>query len=111
MSDADDLQHRILQISQRYLERTLTELRSLAALVDAVKRGEARLKDIQALAHKIHGSAAVFGFDAMSVCAGRLEHAVDGDPKLDADLLVRIEEALRELSQAVHEAAAARGLE
>lgn len=73
-----ELQRQLAQISVRYLQRTLMELPQLEAAFADLRSGDtSKLEDIRQLAHKFHGSGGMFGYDAISEEAGRLEQRVD----------------------------------
>jgi len=62
------------QIGTRYLGRTLGEMRRMQGLLQEVVGGSAAmLKDLEHLAHKIHGSGAMFGFELLSERAAEIE--------------------------------------
>src|SRR5262245_59434715 len=75
MSDADKLKQQLDSIGARYITRTLGEMERLKELAQQALNGApAAFKDVEHLAHKIHGSGAMFGFDRLSECAGEIEH-------------------------------------
>ena len=75
MSDQERLTQQMAQIGSRYILRTLGELQRMQELLQNVLSGSpAHLKDLEHLAHKIHGSGAMFGFDRVSDHAGEIEH-------------------------------------
>lgn len=79
MSDPSDDQNKLRQqldsIGVRYITRTLGEMSRLKELSQQALNGSpAAFKDVEHLAHKIHGSGAMFGFDRLSECAGEVEH-------------------------------------
>ena len=79
MSDAtgsqDKLKQQLDSIGARYIARTLGEMDRLKEVSQQALNGSpAAFKDVEHLAHKIHGSGAMFGFDRLSECAGEVEH-------------------------------------
>jgi HPt (histidine-containing phosphotransfer) domain-containing protein len=107
MDEHDELQQKIADIANRYIQRTLGELTSLRELVEQLRGGNpGAIKDIEHLAHKIYGSGSMFGFEAVSEQARELELAAkdSADPKL----LERVEMYATSLQQQVEAAAAAR---
>jgi HPt (histidine-containing phosphotransfer) domain-containing protein len=75
MSDADELKQKLNSIGDRYIARTLGEMARLTEMSQqALSGASASFKDVEHLAHKIHGSGAMFGFDSLSECAGEVEH-------------------------------------
>jgi HPt (histidine-containing phosphotransfer) domain-containing protein len=78
MSDAtssqDKLKKQLDSIGARYIARTLGEMGGLKETSrQALNGSPAAFKDVEQLAHKIHGSGAMFGFDRLSECAGEVE--------------------------------------
>ncbi len=74
MNEDDKLQQQIADIGARYLKRTLGELEELRALLQAAQGGsDDALLQLGRMAHKIHGSGAMFGFDAVSERAYDIE--------------------------------------
>ena len=74
MSNDIDLPRKMAEIGARYIARTLTELGDLERMVRQLPSGgNATLKEIESLAHRIRGSGAVFGFAALSDAAGVME--------------------------------------
>ena len=75
LSDQDKLKQQLDSIGVRYITRTLGEMARLKELSQQALNGSpAAFKDVEHLAHKIHGSGAMFGFDRLSECAGEVEH-------------------------------------
>lgn len=74
MSNADDLQERMLELGHRYLERTEREVVELTALVSRITEGgDSVYQQIEVLAHRIRGSGAMFGFSSVSDAAAAME--------------------------------------
>lgn len=99
-------------IADRYLKRTLGDAEQLQVLVVKALGGDGEcVKQSEQLAHKIHGSGAMFGFDALSEYAGRIErlvaqHAADLNP-----VASELSALAKQLLQAVHAAAVERGVD
>jgi HPt (histidine-containing phosphotransfer) domain-containing protein len=75
MNDEDRLKQQMAQIGTRYLGRTLGEMQRMHELLQSALNGSpAMMKDLEHLAHKIHGSGAMFGFDLVSDHAAQIEH-------------------------------------
>ena len=75
MSDEERLKQQMAQIGTRYLGRTLGEMQRMRELLQSALNGSpALLKDLEHLAHKIHGSGAMFGFELVSDQAAQVEH-------------------------------------
>lgn len=86
ITDNPDVQKRMAELGQRYLERTVGELGQLQTFIEEVSHGDAdSLKNIEVLAHRIRGSGAMFGFDLMSDVAGEIE-LLAADAKLGLQL-------------------------
>jgi len=75
MNEQDRLRQQMAQIGARYIARTAGELQRMRELLQqALGDAPAMMKDLEHLAHKIHGSGAMFGFDRVSDQAGEIEH-------------------------------------
>jgi HPt (histidine-containing phosphotransfer) domain-containing protein len=111
MRDDEKLQQQIADIGTRYLRRTLGELTQLRECLLSVRaQSPDALKQLERMAHKIHGSGAMFGFDAVSERANDIEQlAASGQG--DAATLDRLDELLRALTEEVVKEARARGVE
>jgi chemotaxis protein histidine kinase CheA len=69
-----EMERRMAELGQRYLERTTGELDELRGLVAKIPEGaEGTYKAIEVLSHRIRGSGAMFGFDLVSDVAGEIE--------------------------------------
>lgn len=109
MSDAEKLRQQLQDIGTRFLQRTLRELEPLEELRRRLQAGDRTcLPEIQRLAHRIHGSGAMFGFDAISSHAREIE-LLAGSDAVGADLMLRLESRLVALKNAAQAAAAMRG--
>jgi chemotaxis protein histidine kinase CheA len=74
MSIDTDMRRKMAEIGARYIARTLTELGDLERMVSQLPAGgNATLRQIEVLAHRIRGSGAVFGFAKLSDAAGVME--------------------------------------
>jgi HPt (histidine-containing phosphotransfer) domain-containing protein len=103
---------KLAEIGSRYLKRTQGEMPELRRLLDAAVAGDAAaFHQIGRLAHRIHGSGAMFGFGELSQVAGRLEHRVDGSVGPDFQKsLDKIRVDVDELEKKVQAAAIGRGV-
>jgi HPt (histidine-containing phosphotransfer) domain-containing protein len=109
MDERDELHQKIADIGGRYIRRTAGEIAGLRDLIAKARAGDAvACKDIEHLAHKIYGSGAMFGFEAVSEQARALELAARDmtDPGRIDDL----QEHAERLEQTVQAALQARGL-
>jgi HPt (histidine-containing phosphotransfer) domain-containing protein len=69
-----ELQEKIAQIAQRYLDRVPGEVEKLQEMIGQAASGNADiLGDLEALAHRIHGGGAMLRFEEISDRAGVLE--------------------------------------
>lgn len=74
MNENDQLQQQIADIGTRYLKRTLGEIEELRTLLQAAHGGsDDAVVQLGRMAHKIHGSGAMFGFDTVSERAYDIE--------------------------------------
>jgi HPt (histidine-containing phosphotransfer) domain-containing protein len=65
---------RIEVLAEKFLQRTAEQLVSMRELLGQVAAGDpTAVRSIQELAHKIHGSGAMFGFPLLSDCGSDLE--------------------------------------
>ena len=109
MDERDELQQKIADIGGRYIQRTAGEIAGLRDMIAKVRAGNAAAgKDIEHLAHKIYGSGAMFGFDAVSDQARVLELA-ERDAT-DPGMVDQLQEHADKLEQTVQAALRARGL-
>ena len=116
MDSQEKLRQQMAQIGNRYLVRTLGELEKLKELIgEAVGGSNTVLREVEHLAHKIHGSGAMFGFDAVSDSAGVIEHAAarlsgrdaaaEYSSLSDAELRRRLDEGVTQLEAVTKSAA------
>ncbi|HWK49826.1 MAG TPA: Hpt domain-containing protein [Steroidobacter sp.] len=76
---ADELRAKMAQIAGRYIERVTRELVQLQGLVEDATGGNLEVvREIEGLAHRMHGSGAMLQFDEISGCAGELERLAAG---------------------------------
>jgi HPt (histidine-containing phosphotransfer) domain-containing protein len=69
---------KLAAIRQTFLQRTKGELALLLETLERVQAGDSSaLVQLKSLAHRIHGSAAMFDFAAMSESAGQLEDLLE----------------------------------
>ncbi|MBV9969873.1 MAG: Hpt domain-containing protein [Xanthobacteraceae bacterium] len=112
------LSEHVKALADKFLQRTAGQIlvfqQQLAALA-AGDRGV--LTPIAEVAHKIHGSGAVFGFPAISESAGKLEElserlaaesGFEGEPPV-LQWSQQLTECVAELSAALHEAVRSAG--
>jgi len=122
MNEQERLKQQMAVIGARYIARTLGELQRLEELLpQALGESPAHMKDLEHLAHKIHGSGAMFGFDRVSDQAGEIEHIAgviqrqQGPERFlnmgRAELEARLREAVEKLRDATRTAAIERGID
>jgi HPt (histidine-containing phosphotransfer) domain-containing protein len=110
MNEEEKLQAQIQDIGNRYLQRTLGELPRLRELLQQARAGDAEaLAQSGRIVHKVHGSGAMFGFDAISDQARELEVLI-GEQRAAQDFWPRVDSSLAQLDVLVHTAASARGV-
>jgi HPt (histidine-containing phosphotransfer) domain-containing protein len=110
MTASDPFQAGLLRIRQRFLQNLDTQADNIFRLLEALGKPEtdrATSAEIQAIAHKLHGTAKTVGFDAIGTKAAKAESSAEmvisaaGTPDVTAlrshldDLLDEIEDALR----------------
>lgn len=118
MSDADSdakvrLREQIADLASKFLERSRVQAEKLCELNDRLRAGDASgIALIHEIAHKIHGSGAMFGFTAVSERAEQIERITQGllgdicapAPQISLGLA----ESIRQLTSAIEAAAAGR---
>lgn len=110
-NEENRLQQQIADIGTRYLRRTLGELAQLHTHLEQARSGAAdAVKEIERMAHKIHGSGAMFGFDAVSERADLLER-VAAEGRGDSEFLQRLESGIAALEAQVKQDAQTRGIQ
>lgn len=111
MTENDEpLQQQLDEIAGRFLERTLSEVPNMQAQIERLRRGAPdALKTLQQLAHRIYGSGAMFGFEAIGNKAHEIE-MIAAAGEIDPQKLQLMEALLAEIDSAVRSAAQARGL-
>lgn len=110
MNDAAAMRGQLTEIGDRFLRRTLGEVARLHALLDELRAGQpGALKEIEVLAHRIHGSGAMFGFEALSDAAEQCERIAETGAQ-DPEIADRIEASLAVVEMHLAAAARERGL-
>lgn len=103
MNEDEKLQQQIADIALRYLKRTLGEIEQLRTCLDQARRGSSEsFQVLGRLAHKIHGSGAMFGFDSVSERAYEIEQLAASDaPRVEAlaASLAALEQEIRKQAQ------------
>jgi HPt (histidine-containing phosphotransfer) domain-containing protein len=117
VSDKDRMQQeQIAAIGARYLQRTLAELprlRELCAHIESDASAAAPggvLQEIERMTHKIYGSGAMFGFEAISERAREAE-LLALDRITDVQSLTRLRDCIAALDAEVREAGRLRGIQ
>lgn len=74
MTTPEELQNKIAQLAERFLDRVGKEVEQLRILVANAASGNIDvLREIETLAHRMHGSGAMLQFEEISGHAGSLE--------------------------------------
>jgi HPt (histidine-containing phosphotransfer) domain-containing protein len=114
MDERNKLQQQMAEIGSRYLRRTLGELPRLQELIVQLRNAPpsdlSGIEELEQMAHKIHGSGAMFGFDAVSESARKVE-ILASSRAADAQSLQQLEAFVASLDQEVRAAARSRGVE
>jgi chemotaxis protein histidine kinase CheA len=71
-------------LRQRYIESFQTKAMELEIAIGELQDRAAALKNLRGLAHKLSGSAGMYGFDELGGCARDLVHAIDGGSPMAA---------------------------
>ena len=111
MTDREQLQQQMAEIGNRYLKRTLGELPRMRELIAALHPGATdAIVELEHIAHRMHGSGAMFGFDAVSEQAHVIE-SIASQRALDETHAAELGRHLVALEGLVKEAARSRGIE
>jgi CheY-like chemotaxis protein len=97
-------------LAEQFLARTRVDVERLRSFVcSGPLNGRAELKEIERIAHSIHGAGAMIGFPAISKSGGAIEHFLESEPvgaewnreAVAAALLLRLHELIEDLARAV----------
>ena len=103
------VRHQVSELGEKFLRRTRSEAVALRVLLGRIQDGDTTvLPELASMAHKIHGSGAMFGFQAVSEYGGEIEHlaerlvTAEGAPDVHTEqMLRRLTECIAQLAQAV----------
>ncbi|NLG76565.1 MAG: Hpt domain-containing protein [Xanthomonadaceae bacterium] len=110
MNEDEQLQRQIADIGTRYLKRTVGEIEQLRSYLQSLREGSHdALRSLASMAHKIHGSGAMFGFDRVSERAYEIEQLARQGSGEDA--CERLGAAVDALADEVRRQAHARGVQ
>jgi chemotaxis protein histidine kinase CheA len=71
------LRVQLAQLAEQFLQRTRNEAALLGTMIERLDSGDSTaLLELNHLTHKIHGSAATFGFTSISDCARDMEELI-----------------------------------
>ena len=75
----EELENKIAQLAGRFLDRVVKEVQQLRSMVEAAASGDQNVvREIETLAHRMHGSGAMLRFHEISAQAGELESMAAG---------------------------------
>jgi len=101
-SGEDELREQVKALGERFLLRTADQIAILRAYVASLRGGDRDvLVGMQELAHKIHGSGAMFGFAALSDWAGEIERLIAAEPGATHGTPDRLAALVEELAAAL----------
>jgi HPt (histidine-containing phosphotransfer) domain-containing protein len=104
-SGPDELRAKMAQISGRYVERVTREVVQLHTLIENAASGNLDvLREIEVLAHRMHGSGAMLHFDEISGEAGELERVAASSVASGMVDRPRMNEILGKLQAAIRKA-------
>jgi CheY-like chemotaxis protein len=115
-ADKARVQQHVVQLGDRFLQRTRDETVILHTLAEHAHNGDpVVIEQMERMAHKIHGTGSMFGYAAVSVCAAALESLVEEvrlrEPErgaaIEPQVLQNLIACTDRLAQAVEVAAAA----
>jgi chemotaxis protein histidine kinase CheA len=110
--DRDDgtacVRQQVSELGGKFLRRTQAEATVLSDLVERIRSGDLTvLAEMERMAHKIHGSGAMFGFPAVSECAAEIEHLAEhlmsaqgGADVHTGNTLLRLKDCISQLMRA-----------
>ena len=103
-------QKRLDEIGTRFIRCTVDQLADLRGLATRIHDGDhAGVVELENLTHQLHGSAAMFRFDAVSAKAGKINQLLKSFEVGSATWNVALlDSLLLDFSDAVHDAAASR---
>ena len=103
-------QKRLDEIGTRFIRGAVDQLAGFQSLAARIHDGDhAGLAELEHLAHQLHGSAAMFRFDAVSAKAGKINALLKSFATNPATWnLALLDSLLIDFSDAVHDAAASR---
>jgi HPt (histidine-containing phosphotransfer) domain-containing protein len=108
MNDLSVVQQRLQALGTQFLERTVRELATLRELIGRVDAADASaLEELRHLSHRMHGTGATLGFEAISRYAGEIEHLCETRGVTVSELM----ENAAKLEGEVGELAKTRGLQ
>lgn len=94
--DEAQIRQRMNSLGVKFVRRTLGELAELQELLAKARAGDAAaVREMEVMAHKIHGTGATFGFTGISECAGKIEYLAV--PVFDASSANQVQEHLKQL--------------
>jgi diguanylate cyclase (GGDEF)-like protein len=115
-ADRAPLQEQVARLAGKFLQRTEAQAVTLRRIGESLLSGDqSGVASMQEIAHKIHGSGAMFNFPDVSQCAGEIERLSqtlldaepDVDPASESRLRQRLQASIQQLSSAVDSAVAA----
>lgn len=71
-------------LRQRYIDSFTAKAMEIEIAIGELQDRTAALKILRGLAHKLSGSAGLYGFDELGGCARDLVHAIDGGSPMAA---------------------------
>ena len=111
MADQPSMLSQLRDLGDRYLRRTLHEAEQLRELAGKAINGDPDCaKRAEQLAHKIHGSGAMFGFKDVSDCAGQIEALIANRIADLGTIAGELTALVAQLSRIVQDTAAERGI-
>lgn len=97
-----ELREQVKALGEKFLVRTAEQVTTLRSHVASLRNGDRDvLVGMQELAHKIHGSGAMFGFAALSDRAGEIERLIAAEPGGAQQMTDRLGALVEELAAAL----------
>jgi HPt (histidine-containing phosphotransfer) domain-containing protein len=97
------MREQVKELGRKFLARTAGQVATFREQLAKLASGDVGiLTSMQEVAHKIHGSGAVFGFSQISECAARLEMLIQRDAQPgSAEWARKLTQSVEELAQAL----------
>jgi CheY-like chemotaxis protein len=102
----EDVTGEVASLSHSFLHRTGVDVMRLREMAERVRAGEwSALKDVERVAHAVHGAGAMFGFPQLSAVAGAIERLAEQSASDTGPIGHMCEASIRLLSSSIEQLA------